>query len=570
MIHIVAICGIISLTFHHRNVCGVAITEGYFRKVGGKIRNQLAAAAVGLCLAVVFIFLSAWVIRPNGLSLSGHWKDPFDQMVPIPSLSFTSDFSGTQHSVILFSLPANERWEVLLNNQKMGQDRFRFLPKLTFFGNPFGYLFLSPELLQEHNTLLIIFPDRSEPIEPFFEMYGLTLEQYTRFDTLFKTLNLYYRFVTIGATFLLALILISLGWSAEIIKKKAYLLMGFGIMIAFLTILPLTFDYLVHASQGVDLLNLNNLFLQFLGTLLGNVMLLKAVGLLFFSPPRFSHRGLWLVPLVSTILFLEPIIPLSSLVHVGNFVNAGLLLLLAISYIRMKSKMTIVLFFMIGCLTLSLAVLPLSFQFASLIPFLRNHGLFSLILFQGILLVKDYKKLMQEKTFFLDQSTRDGLTGLFNHAVFKSVLDMHFDRFIHNGQTASLIMFDIDNFKTINDQFGHLAGDDVLRSVSTLLREMVRETDSIGRYGGDEFAILLQHTTSHQARDVAEKIRRKVSKLTFHAGDRSFSPKISLGVSAISPTFESASDWIHAADKAMYASKKAGKNRVSVWTTDHP
>lgn len=154
----------------------------------------------------------------------------------------------------------------------------------------------------------------------------------------------------------------------------------------------------------------------------------------------------------------------------------------------------------------------------------------------------------------------DGLTGIFNRRYFDMRIAEEIERAARYGSGMAVIMSDIDDFKCLNDDFGHLVGDEVLRQVSSLLHQQVRKVDIVCRYGGEEFAILLTHTTAQQAASIAEKLRRVVEKWRFPGVPRTVT--ISTGVAAL-PTHGSSRDAIiHAADKGLYAAKQSGRNRV--------
>lgn len=154
----------------------------------------------------------------------------------------------------------------------------------------------------------------------------------------------------------------------------------------------------------------------------------------------------------------------------------------------------------------------------------------------------------------------DGLTGLSNHTTFREMLG----RGVTVGQPFSLLMLDLDDFKGYNDTFGHPAGDELLRALSTALRGSIRDADSVFRYGGDEFAFLLPNTDLTGARFVAEKIRKAVRAVRAGTGpQRRRRITCSLGVAAFPTDGETADAVLRAADRAAYASKRAGRDRVS-------
>jgi diguanylate cyclase (GGDEF)-like protein len=155
----------------------------------------------------------------------------------------------------------------------------------------------------------------------------------------------------------------------------------------------------------------------------------------------------------------------------------------------------------------------------------------------------------------------DGLTGIFNRRFFELRIAEEMERANRYGSQVAVVMFDIDHFKKLNDEFGHLLGDEVLRQVSRLLAQNVRKGDVLCRYGGEEFSLLLPQTSGDNAYEVAEKLRRAIEVFPFAGVPRPVS--ISAGV-ADSPRFGKTRDEIvAAADAALYQAKQAGRNRVT-------
>jgi len=152
-------------------------------------------------------------------------------------------------------------------------------------------------------------------------------------------------------------------------------------------------------------------------------------------------------------------------------------------------------------------------------------------------------------------ATHDEKTGLFNQKFFKSVLGLELDK-AKRGKKLSLIMLDIDHFKKINDEHGHLAGDKILKQLANLLQQKIRKSDIASRFGGEEFLIMLPNATREKGKMIAERLRNSVEK----AG---FKPKItiSLGISEFKRG-DTSNNLIKKADAALYRAKKKGRNRV--------
>jgi diguanylate cyclase (GGDEF)-like protein len=156
---------------------------------------------------------------------------------------------------------------------------------------------------------------------------------------------------------------------------------------------------------------------------------------------------------------------------------------------------------------------------------------------------------------------RDGLTGLYNHTTIKEVLDQEISRASRQHIPLSVAMLDLDHFKHVNDTYGHPVGDRVLKSISHLLGQRLRRTDSIGRYGGEEFIVILPNTTGPTATSVMDQLRDGFSKIHFRWNDNDFITTFSCGV-ATYPIFVDSPSLIDAADKALYLAKARGRNRV--------
>ena len=154
----------------------------------------------------------------------------------------------------------------------------------------------------------------------------------------------------------------------------------------------------------------------------------------------------------------------------------------------------------------------------------------------------------------------DGLTGIFNRRYFEIRIAEEIERARRYSTDLALIMVDVDKFKSLNDDFGHLLGDEVLRQVSSLLSRHIRKSDVVCRYGGEEFVVLLPQTTGEQALHVAEKLRLAVAEWQFPGVPRSLT--ISGGVAVFSNHAQKAEQLVKAADGALYAAKEAGRNRM--------
>jgi diguanylate cyclase (GGDEF)-like protein len=156
----------------------------------------------------------------------------------------------------------------------------------------------------------------------------------------------------------------------------------------------------------------------------------------------------------------------------------------------------------------------------------------------------------------------DGLTGIFNRRFFELRIMQEIERAYRCRTAMAVIIADIDQFKRLNDEFGHLLGDEVLRQVSSLFHQQLRKIDVVCRYGGEEFAILLTDTTPPYAAGVAEKLRNLVEGWQFPGVPRTVT--ISAGVAAYPDHGNTRDELVQAADTALYAAKQAGRNRVCI------
>jgi diguanylate cyclase (GGDEF)-like protein len=155
----------------------------------------------------------------------------------------------------------------------------------------------------------------------------------------------------------------------------------------------------------------------------------------------------------------------------------------------------------------------------------------------------------------------DGLTGIYNRRYFEMQIASEIERASRYDGRLAIIMVDIDNFKRLNDEFGHLLGDEVLRQVSNVFVQQLRKVDVVCRYGGEEFAILVPQTSGGNALEVADKLRRMVEAYRFPGVPVKVT--ISAGVAEFPAHGRTRDELVAAADAAMYDSKEAGRNRVS-------
>jgi len=182
---------------------------------------------------------------------------------------------------------------------------------------------------------------------------------------------------------------------------------------------------------------------------------------------------------------------------------------------------------------------------------------------QGVVgFVKDITHLREQQKRQLWEAEHDPLTRLLNRRGFERRLEEAFQRFREHGDVASLILFDLDSFKPINDEGGHALGDEMLRAIARCLEGCVRRDDHLARLGGDEFAILLPGCANPQAIRIAEEVRHAVSELSVLSKDTRYRVTASLGISCLGADDSDAQAMVKRADAASYDAKAQGKNRM--------
>jgi len=172
-----------------------------------------------------------------------------------------------------------------------------------------------------------------------------------------------------------------------------------------------------------------------------------------------------------------------------------------------------------------------------------------------------------ENARLFDSATYEGLTGLYRREALLEILDREWSRSQRYERPLAVALADLDHFKEVNDRYGHLTGDLVLQRVAGELRNQLRETDFIGRYGGEEFLMVLPETSLEGARNFSEKVRQRVERLEIPTeGGRSIRVTISIGIAAREGTRDDGRAWarglLAAADEALYAAKRDGRNRI--------
>lgn len=185
---------------------------------------------------------------------------------------------------------------------------------------------------------------------------------------------------------------------------------------------------------------------------------------------------------------------------------------------------------------------------------------------RSMLRIKELQDELGEKNKELEQlSISDGLTNLFNHRHIQEMVHDEYERARRTGEPLSVVMFDFDHFKRVNDEHGHQVGDRVLQEMADILRKTAREIDKLGRYGGEEFIALLPETDPENATVFAERVRERVARHPFDVGG---GESINLTISAGTATYPCPGVYnpktlVQRADQALYDAKDAGRNRVA-------
>jgi diguanylate cyclase len=169
--------------------------------------------------------------------------------------------------------------------------------------------------------------------------------------------------------------------------------------------------------------------------------------------------------------------------------------------------------------------------------------------------------LGRHKRELLALSRTDSLTGLLNHGAWKDQLEVEFQRCQCQQPGAAIALIDIDHFKSINDTFGHVAGDIVLRQLSKILKQNLRASDLAGRYGGDEFCVILPDMPLAHAAQAMDALRDRFACLGYEQSP-ALKVSLSIGLAAFNPAHTDATLWLNDADQALYEAKSTGRNRV--------
>ena len=182
------------------------------------------------------------------------------------------------------------------------------------------------------------------------------------------------------------------------------------------------------------------------------------------------------------------------------------------------------------------------------------------------IIIYDVTEMAVDELALAEMGRTDGLTKLLNRSAWEDRLSSEYNRVQRSGMASALLMFDIDHFKLVNDTYGHQAGDEVIRTVSELVRETKRDADIAGRYGGEEFTVILVDTDEEGALNYAERLREAILGTTVTHSHHNINFTVSIGIAENPPIGSSHSQWIENADNALYYAKEHGRNQSVLYS----
>lgn len=192
--------------------------------------------------------------------------------------------------------------------------------------------------------------------------------------------------------------------------------------------------------------------------------------------------------------------------------------------------------------------------------------LFGILIFSWYISIKTWrnniKKRKEKEEEIIYLNYHDFLTDLYNRRYFMEAGKKEIERVNRYEEPLSLMMVDIDHFKKVNDTYGHIAGDSILKRLGVILKESVRDVDIVGRLGGEEFGIILPETTLNDAKQVAERVREDIDDSTFEFKQSNISITVSIGIATYNKNNPNIDNMLHKADDALYEAKNRGRNCV--------
>lgn len=241
------------------------------------------------------------------------------------------------------------------------------------------------------------------------------------------------------------------------------------------------------------------------------------------------------------------------------------LLVIITSGLTMGKVTTLLILLLITCVYVYMGFPVFSYSTFSLQNFGRMMTIFSPYLLIAYLTTMLSADLQYARKMFKHLSETDDLTGLDNIRAFNNILDHEISKSQRYSQPFSLLMLDADGLKDINDNFGHEAGDRLIKAMAETIQTCLRESDTLARYGGDEFIALLPQTDQENAIEAGERIRRAIENTSFDMSGSQVKSTISIGLATFPDQADNINELLRKADQSLYKSKNDGRNRVTAY-----
>jgi diguanylate cyclase (GGDEF)-like protein len=290
---------------------------------------------------------------------------------------------------------------------------------------------------------------------------------------------------------------------------------------------------------------------------------------LLFRYMNFQSRETRLKLAVETwamITFISIVLSFTGMVE-SPLLNLYLLVIIACA-ITLGKVMTLLEVMLIACCYLYLGYQSYStglFVAETFTMLMAKFSPFMLVAYVTSMLASD---ILHAKQRITQLSKTDDLTGLLNMRAFNSILENEIARVMRYAQPFTVIMVDVDGLKYVNDRHGHSAGSRLIKTIGHSISESIRSTDILARYGGDEFVILMTHTSTEHARMAAERIRTAIHNTSFDMKGNRISTTASVGIASFPESVEDPEEVLEKADIALYKSKQSGRNRVTYYDSE--
>ncbi len=298
-------------------------------------------------------------------------------------------------------------------------------------------------------------------------------------------------------------------------------------------------------------------------------MVVYAAFVILFRYFNFNSRvSRWKLALETwaMILFITTVLWHTGLVH-SPLLNLYLLVIIACA-ITLGKEMTLLEVFLIACCYIHMGYTTYSvgiFAPETFTLLMAKFSPFLLVAYVTSMLAADILSAKKKITLL---SQTDDLTGLLNMRTFNLIMDKEIARASRYKQPFTIVMIDVDRLKSVNDNFGHPAGSRLVRVIGNSIRDCVRTSDVLARYGGDEFVLLMTQTSTEHARMVAERIRAAIHNTSFDMNGSRVTSTVSIGIASYPDGVETANEVLEKADVALYRSKQSGRNRVSYYVEE--